>query len=397
MDTSAHSANEHREDRVDYLAAMRRTFHRCPEIGFDLPDTYARVTQAIDQIGLEHTQSYGRYSVVAVLGKRTDVPTIAVRADMDALPVEEQTGLSYASENPGRMHACGHDAHMAMLLGAARTLKPLEAELPFRLKMIFQPSEEGAVSGAQQMVELGVLDDVDYVLGQHVAPELDTGTAAVARGAVCSACTAIELTFRGKTSHATLPHQGHDALAMLVKTYNNIQLILSREIDPFERVVCSVGAINGGLVHNVICDRATMQISLRTYDSSWRDFIVSRIQMLADHAAEELGGSVDCMVHYSSPAVVNDDQLVDCFVQASNTLLGDAGAREVRPKMGSDDFAWYTTKKPSLYYWLGVRNSARWPEKALHNNDFMLDEDALLIGEKLLIELLYTIGQNLNR
>ncbi|NLV48437.1 MAG: amidohydrolase, partial [Clostridiaceae bacterium] len=149
--------------------------------------------------------------------------------------------------------------------------------------------------------------------------------------------------------------------------------------------------------HNVICDRATMQISLRTYDSSWRDFIVSRIQMLADHAAEELGGSVDCTVHYSSPAVVNDDQLVDCFVQASNTLLGDAGAREVRPKMGSDDFAWYTTKKPSLYYWLGVRNSARWPEKALHNNDFMLDEDALLIGEKLLIELLYTIGQNLNR
>ncbi|MDO4572840.1 MAG: M20 family metallopeptidase [Clostridia bacterium] len=381
------------EARSAYLIEKRRALHRCPEVGFELPKTRALIEQWLDEMGVAHTRGYGESSVVGMIGRRADAPVIAVRADMDALPVEEKTGLPFASAHPGHMHACGHDAHMAMLLGAARTLKPLEDALPFRLKLIFQPSEEGAVSGAKMMLDNGVLDDVDYVLCAHVTGDFEAGAAAYARGAVCSACTPIEIQFRGKTSHATIPQMGCDALAMMFKTYSGIQLMLSRQVDPFEPVVCSVGVAGGGEVHNVICDRAHMKISLRTYRQELNDFALARIRLLAGHAAEEMGGTADFEAHMSAPAVVNDDFLVDCLLAAGDRVLGHGQIVERRPLMSSDDFAWFAQAKPSLYYWLGVGSPA-WPKTALHNNDFMLDEKALLPGETLLIAMLYEIAES---
>ena len=381
------------EARNAYLVKLRRAFHLCPELGFDLPETCRLVEETLDEMGIAHTRQYGQCSVVATVGTRTDVPVVAVRADMDALPVEEKTGLEFTSRNPGRMHACGHDAHMAVLLGVAHTLKPFEDELPFRLKMVFQPSEECAVSGAEMMVKNGVLDDVDYVLCMHVDAEHDVGVVNYARGASCSACTPIEINFKGKTSHATVPQMGSDALAMLVKTYNGIQLMLSRQIDPLDQIVCSVGVIKGGEVHNVVCDQAKMTISLRTFRQEVNDFAVDRIRMLAEHAAEEMGGTIEYEAHMSAPAVVNDDWLVDRMAEAGELVCGKVNTRERKPKMGSDDFAWFCQKKPSIYYWVGVRNLNLWSQKAIHNNDFMLDEDAMLVAENLLIAMLQKIGE----
>lgn len=380
-----------RVERKTYLIDKRRTLHRCPEVGFQLPKTCALIEQWLDELGIAHTRRYGQSSIVGMVGTRTDVPVIAVRADMDALPVTEKTGLPFCSEHPGFMHACGHDAHMAILLGAAAALKPYEDSLPFRLKLMFQPSEECAVSGAKMMVDNGVLDDVDYVLCAHVSGDFLSGTAAYARGAVCSACTPIEIRFHGKTSHATVPQMGSDAIAMMFKTYSGIQLILSRQVDPLEPIVCSVGVAKGGDVHNVVCDEATMKVSLRTYKQELNDFVVDRVRMLAVHAAEEMGGSVDYEAHMSAPAVLNDDFLVDCLLEAGEETLSckpiDRG-----PLMGSDDFSWFTQKRPSIYYWIGVGSEA-WPKKALHNNDFMIDEEALLSGEELLIAMLAKIAE----
>lgn len=378
--------------RGAYLAEKRRALHRCPEIGFDLPKTCAMLEQWLDEMGIKHTRDYGESSVVGMVGTRMDVPVIGVRADMDALPVEEKTGLPFASERPGYMHACGHDAHMAILLGAANTLKPIEDTLPFRLKLIFQPSEECAVSGAKMMVDNGVLDDVDYVLCVHVSGDFDVGTAAYARGTVCSACSPIEIQFHGKTSHATIPQMGNDALAMMFKTYSGIQTMLSRQIDPLEPAVCSVGVARGGDVHNVVCDRANMKISVRTYKQETNDFIVERVRMLAEHAAEEMGGTVEYEAHMSAPAVVNSDFLVDCLLQAGEKVFGSGKLTDRGRLMGSDDFSWFTHAKPSIYYWLGVGNPA-WKRTSVHNNDFMIDEDALLYGEELLISMLNTIAE----
>ena len=381
------------EKRNEYLVAIRRELHRFPGVGFDVPKTCAIIERELDAMGIEHTREYGPLSVVAEIGPRGNVPVIAFRADMDALPVEEKTGLPFASEHPGNMHACGHDAHMASALGAARSLKPIENELPFRLRLVFQPSEEGAVSGAKMMVENGVLEGVDYVLCQRVAGEVDVGKVAYVTGAACSACAPIEITFHGKSSHATLPHRGSDALAMLFKTYSGIQLMLSREVDPFEKIVCSVGAVNGGHVHNIICDKANMKITLRTFNMELNDFVIDRIRMLAENAAAELGGTVDFDAYVSAPAVVNSEFLADCLKNAANTVLGEGNSYVCNPRMSSDDFSWFSGQKPSLYYWPGVRNLDKYHETALHNNDFMLDEDALLIGENLLIATLYEIAE----
>lgn len=384
---------ETQAERKAYLIEKRRALHRCPEVGFELPKTCALIEQWLDEIGIAHTRRYGKSSIVGMVGTRLDVPVIAVRADMDALPVTEKTGLHFSSEHPGFMHACGHDAHMSILLGVAAALKSYEDELPFRLKLMFQPSEECAVSGAKMMVDNGVLDDVDYVLCAHVSGDFLTGTAAYARGAVCSACTPIEIHFHGRTSHASIPQMGSDALAMMFKAYSGIQLVLSRQIDPSEPIVCSVGVAKGGDVHNVVCDEATMKISLRTYKQELNDFVVDRIRMLVEHAAEEMGGTVDYEAHMSAPAVLNDDFLVDCFIEAGEKALGSGKLIDRGPLMGSDDFSWFTQRKPSIYYWLGVGNGA-WPKKAIHNNDFMIDEDALLCGEDLMIGLLSEIAEN---
>ena len=384
---------ETQAERKAYLIEKRRALHRCPEVGFELPKTCALIEQWLDEIGIAHTRRYGKSSIVGMVGTRLDVPVIAVRADMDALPVTEKTGLHFSSEHPGFMHACGHDAHMSILLGVAAALKSYEDDLPFRLKLMFQPSEECAVSGAKMMVDNGVLDDVDYVLCAHVSGDFLTGTAAYARGAVCSACTPIEIHFHGRTSHASIPQMGSDALAMMFKAYSGIQLVLSRQIDPSEPIVCSVGVAKGGDVHNVVCDEATMKISLRTYKQELNDFVVDRIRMLVEHAAEEMGGTVDYEAHMSAPAVLNDDFLVDCFIEAGEKALGSGKLIDRGPLMGSDDFSWFTQRKPSIYYWLGVGNGA-WPKKAIHNNDFMIDEDALLCGEDLMIGLLSEIAEN---
>lgn len=371
---------------AEYLIRIRRELHEHPEVGFDLPETVKIVERELDAMGIEHTRKYGKGSVVGYLNWKNNNFTVAIRADMDALPVEERTGLPFSSKNPGIMHACGHDAHTAMLLCAARTMKKREQELPCRVKLIFQPSEEGAQSGARMMVEAGVMDDVDIVIGQHVDNNIDGGKIGLCPGEVMASCTPITLNFFGKSAHATLPQTGCDALAMAVKTYNGIQFMLTRQLNPFARWVCSVGSMNAGNVHNVIPDAAEMKISLRTYDMELQKQMVSRIRMIAEDAARELEGTVEMSAEISAYPVINDKEICNRLINAAEKVVGEKKIVYNEQKMSSEDFSWYLTKKPGVFYVVGTRNPEIGAVTQPHNSDFMIDESQLINGSMTVVQ-----------
>lgn len=381
------------EQRKEFLIQCRRELHKIPEVGFDTKETAEFVCKQLDEMCVSHTEKYLPNSVVAIIGDKNTKPMIAVRADMDALPVREKNIYEFSSLHDGVMHACGHDAHMAMLLGVARTLKTYEKTLPFCLKMIFQPAEESETSGAKAMIDNGVLDDVDYALCQHVNPKLDTGKIGIIDGACVSACTPINIVFHGKCSHATQPQSGADAIAMAVAAYNEIQMLITRCQNPLEPVVCSVGAFHGGNAHNVLCDRVEMKISLRTVNLDTDRKFVEKIREIVDKTANVYGGTVEFEAHMSAPVSINNENLVECAVRAKNEVYGEKGIYKAERQMGSDDFAWFSQIKPSLYYWMGCRNIKKAPEGALHTDSFYLDEDCLLMGEKYLISLMNQIAR----
>ncbi len=365
------------------IVRLRRALHRYPEIGFDLPRTAALVQRELDALGIAWTDRYAPCSVVGSIGQGTY--TLAIRADMDALPIHERNEVPYRSEIDGAMHACGHDAHTAMLLGTARALKSVEDELKIRVKFIFQPSEEGAESGARVMVENGVMEDVDAIIGLHVENRLDAGCIGVCPGASMAASNPVTIEFSGRSAHATLPQSGHDALAMAVKTYMGIQLMLTREIDPFARYVCSVGQLHAGRAVNVVPDQAWMKLSLRAFDDELLDFIVKRITKIAEHAADELGGEVRVTSTRKAYPVVNDPDIRRDVLDAARAVVGDDGIVDMPVKMSSEDFSFYLREKPGVFFRLGTRNPDKGCVTFPHNDDFMIDEDALAVGSRVCV------------
>lgn len=375
-----------------YVKELYRVLHQCPECGFDLPETLAVIQEELEKLGLPYTDRYGRSSVTVDLGGKHGGPTIAVRADIDALPVLEKTGLEYASQHPGKMHACGHDAHTAMALGAARALVRKQEELPYRVRLMFQPSEECDVSGARMMVEHGVLTDVDMVVAQHMAPDLDTGVIAVCRHEAASACCPVDITFTGLSAHATKPQAAKDALAMAVQAYNAITLSAFRTIDPMEQYVCSISSLRAGDVHNVISAEANMKISIRTYKPEVMEQLVSHVKLACRNAAAEFGGNVEIRADISSHATVNDTRLSQQVIRSAEKVVDASRVSYLQPRMNSDDFAWFTAERPSVLFWTGTRNLREWPEKSLHNNDFLVDEASLAIGTAVMLQLLEDLG-----
>ena len=380
----------------DYIVKLRRELHEYPELEFDLPRTIALVKRELDAIGIEYTEKYGQSSVVATINPEKTNFTIGIRADMDALPLTEKTGLPFASKIEGQMHACGHDAHTAILIGTAKALAEVKYELDCRVKFLFQPCEE-VRGGAEYMVRDGVMDDIDIVIALHVDNTIEIGNIGICPGHAQASSTPITIVFEGKSAHATKPNTGVDALAMAIKAYNDIQLVLTRELDPFERYLCSVSAINAGFTHNVIADRAEMKVSLRAYKTEVSDFIVSRIKMICAHAAEELGGSYIFDGDMSAYPIYNDPDVSEAVLKAAADLLGEEHTTLVPPKMGSEDFSHYLTKKPGALFRLATKNTEKGYTRTPHNNDFIPDEDAFQIGAKTFIQFVFNNMNGLSK
>ena len=268
----------------DYILSLRRELHMYPELEFELPKTLALIRRELDTMGIPYTEDYGKSSIVAFLNPDCKGFSIALRADTDALPLTEKTDLPYASRHPGIMHACGHDAHTAMLLGTAKALKAVEKELDCKVVLLFQACEEGEFSGAKLMIADGIADLADIFVGMHIENWLDVGTVGICPGVCMAASHPLYIEFFGKSAHATLPQSGVDTLAMAVETYNGIMNLKATQMNPFDQYVCTVGMLSAGTTDNVIPDYAQIKVSLRTYDTKLEAFIVDNIRKIAENA-----------------------------------------------------------------------------------------------------------------
>lgn len=356
----------------EYARAIRRRLHRYPEIGFELPRTVSLVASELQKMGIYHTDKYGKSSVVAELGEGDEM--IAFRADMDALPIEENTGLEYSSEIKGAMHACGHDAHTAILLAVAKYLKQNESLLKKRVRLIFQPSEECEISGAKMMVDNGVLDGVSEILAAHCEPFIDSGNIGICSGDYMAACVPMTVSFFGVSSHATVPETGVDALAMGVRAYCELEKMI-KETAGERKYIWSVGRLSGGQVHNIIADRCDMNISFRFYDADLEKAAREKTYAICERIAKEYGGRVEIDWNISTPAVCNDKNVVEKFSECM-----DSKPLMLSPIMTSEDFGQYLTRCEGALFRFGVGNSEMGCDKALHRSDFKIDEEGMKAG-----------------
>ncbi len=362
----------------DYILNLRHQIHEYPETGFDLPKTISLVKRELDNLGIEYTEKYGKSSVVAIINPERTHFTIGIRADMDALLIEEKTDLPFKSKIKGQMHACGHDAHTAMLLGTAKALKEMQDKIACRVMLVFQPSEEGIVSGAAELVRGGLMNEIDVIIGLHIENWLESGKIGVCSGSSMASSRTFKLEFFGKTAHATLPQSGADAIAAAVRTYNNMQYMLSREINPFSKYVFSVGKIGGGTSQNVVADYAFMLGTIRTFDMQLDDFLIKRAEEIAKNTAMETGVRAELETSLKAFVVYNNPYISQLVLKSAEKV--SKGISKMPEKLSSEDFSQYLTQKPGVFIRLGTRNEQKGCTTLPHNNDFMLDEDALPVG-----------------
>ena len=370
----------------EYIISMRHEIHEYPEIGFDLPRTIALVKRELDALGIQYTEKYGESSVVAVINPEKSHFTLGIRADMDALLINEKTDLAFKSKIDGQMHACGHDAHTAMLLGTAKALKAMEDKLACRVMLVFQPSEEGIRSGAAELVKGGLMDEIDVIIGMHVENWLESGSIGVCSGSSMASSRSFKVDFYGRTAHATLPHSGVDALLAAARTYEGIQEMKANEIAPDAKYICSIGKMEGGTTQNVIADHAFLLGTIRTFDMELDKFIIDRISRIANSVSEEIGARAEVETSLKAYVVYNNPYISELVLASAEKVVGKENIVKMPQKLSSEDFSQYLTKKPGVFIRLGTRNEAKGCTTLPHNNDFMIDEDALSLGSDACVQ-----------
>jgi len=359
----------------EYAREIRRRLHRYPEVGFELLQTVSTVTAELQKMGIDYSEKYGKSSIVAEIGEGEEM--IAFRADMDALPIEENSGLEYSSEIKGAMHACGHDAHTALLLATAKYLKQNEGSLTRRVRLIFQPAEECEVSGAKMMVDNGVMEGVSEIVAAHCEPLVDSGSIGLCAGDYMAACVPMTISFFGVSSHATVPEMGVDALSMGVRAYCELKKMIKEEAGE-RKYIWSVGRLSGGQVHNIIADRCDMNISFRFYDADLEKTARLKTYAICEKIAKEYGGRVEIDWHISTPAVSNDMVVVKKISECM-----DSKPLSLSPIMTSEDFGQYLTRCRGALFRFGVGNGCKGCDKPLHRSDFKIDEEGMKAAIKV--------------
>ncbi len=374
------------------LVRIRRQIHMYPELKWDLPMTHALVCAELDRIGIPYEANvYGQYSVVANVGPEKAGFTIGLRADMDALPIEENNpDKPYRSRHPGIMHACGHDAHTAMLLGTARALWALRDRLTCRVKLIFQPCEEGRPSGARVLCEHGIMKDIDCILMCHVNCGDRTGVISSCSGCTNCSSVAFRIELTGKAVHAAAPHMGTDALAAGVKVYNGIQMLVSREVDPFDTCVMSVCTMHAGATVSTNADSCVMEGTLRCRKDRTMEWARARLEKLVSSVAGESGAA--WTLSWSGeplPSAHNDPALYAAFLPSARRAAGEDRVVWLETSPGGEDFAYYEKEKPGLLFGLGLRNEEKGACHPAHTRDWDIDEDGLSTGVRVFVQFVW--------
>ena len=379
------------EPDMEYIVRVRRELHMYPEVGFDLPKTLKIIKGELDALGIPYTDKYGQSSLVATLGEGRG-KVIALRADIDALPITEATGLPYSSTHEGMMHACGHDTHAAMLLGTAKMLKEVEDELPCEVRLFFQAAEEYAPGGARLMCEDGVMEGVDAIIGAHISPSIPLGTIATNYGTMSASSHGFFIDLYGKSCHVSTPQHGIDAIAMATRVYSDIQFMRARELDPKAPVVVGIGELHGGSANNVVCDHVRMHGTIRTLSDKVHDYVFSRITNIANSVAEDMGGRAEVSTSKHYPSIQNTPEIASVIVEIARDLLGEDACNDKKESsMGGEDFAFYLLSGKGAFFHIGMK-SDKYEFAPLHNPHFIVDEDAMATGPRIFYEFVRRYG-----
>jgi len=366
-----------REQR-DLIIKTRRDLHQIPEPAYTEKKTSAYVTDYLKREGLVVGTRIARYGVVALLNTGRPGPTLMFRADMDALPISEATGLPFASTHKDAMHACGHDGHMAMVLGAVAVLNKIKKNLKGNIKFLFQPAEEGP-GGAKPMIEAGVMANpkVDYSVGCHLWPDGPEGSIGVKAGPLMAAMDRFDIKIIGRGGHGAMPHLCVDALEVGVQVINALQRIISRHMNPLHPTVLTIGSFHAGKTFNVIPGEAEMCGTTRTFDrniwNSWEE----RIERVVRGVCESMGADYELEYSQGYPPTVNDDFMAEVVRRCAEKVVGKDQVFEPQPTMGGEDMSFYLERSKGCFFFLGVGREGCAP---LHNAKFDFNEDILLLG-----------------
>jgi amidohydrolase len=369
-------ANEIKE----VLVSLRRDFHSCPELGFEEYETSKKIKTFLEKEGIEYIEVSGT-GICGIIRGEGD-KTIALRGDIDALPLEDRKGNEYSSKIQGRMHACGHDAHTTILLGAAKILNSMKKELKGNIKLFFEPAEE-TVGGARFMIKEGILENpaVDCVIGLHVDENTEVGKVGIKRGVVNAASNPYTIKIKGKGGHGAHPEDTIDPIVIASNVILALQTIVSREIPPKDAALITVGSIHGGTAQNIIPEEVTLSGIIRTVRTEHREYVKKRLVQTVEGIVSSMRGTCEIDIVESYPCLYNNDSILDIVEKSAVDIIGKENIKQLEsPSMGVESFAYFSMERPAAFYFLGVRNEEKGIIHPAHGSLFDIDEDALPIG-----------------
>ncbi len=372
-----------------YAQRIRRTLHQYPELGFELPKTLALISGELDAMGVPYSREYGKNSIVASINEGKGSFTIGIRADMDALPMQEENDVPYKSKHDGMMHSCGHDVHAAILLATLKELWEEKGNINCCVKFLFQPAEETG-GGARSMVEAGVMKDIDCIIGLHCSNLIDTGKAIVCPFEQNANSDGFYIEFYGKSSHAGNQESGIDAIMMAVKAYTAIEFMVAKEVKATNPCLFNVGKIEGGTANNIISDHCSMFCTLRTFENEDREKVLGRIKSIINSVAGESGGEAKFIPVRQYPVVYNDERITEKLYRAAEKVVGSENiVTKHKRAMGGEDFSYFANEKPACFFKLGTGNSEKGINVGIHQMNFDIDEESLDVGVKIFKQFVY--------
>ncbi|MFN4985166.1 MAG: M20 family metallopeptidase [Ignavibacteria bacterium] len=368
-----------------WMVETRRHIHRHPELSFQEHQTCDYICGKLAEMGIEHRR-IAQTGVVAHIG--SGERCIALRADIDALPIHEETGLEYASQVDGVMHACGHDTHTTMLLAAAKILKSREGELHGIVKLLFQPGEEKSPGGASIMIAEGALEDPtpEIIFGQHIYPDAPCGEVQFVAGPTMASCDELFWTIKGYGAHAAQPHQGKDPVLAAAGLVQHLQALVTKHRNPLIPGLLNVTSIHGGSATNIVPELVEMKGTLRSFDNTWREFAWQYLEDQTEAYCALHGCQGEITIVKGYPPLINDKQAVDFARSVAGEVFGSDVVKDFEPKMWAEDFAYYSQVMPGCFWMLGGRPAAESHMPGLHNAKFAPDEQAMITGAALMVE-----------
>ncbi len=373
----------------EQMVEWRRDFHKYPELSFQEERTPKIIADYLEGLGIEVKTGVGGHGVVGLIKGGKTGKTIALRADFDALPIQDEKDVPYKSTVPGVMHACGHDGHTATLLAVAKVLSENREHLHGNVVLLHQHAEELAPGGAIAMVEDGCLENVDVVYGTHLMSNLPYGTYAYRKGPVMAAGDRFVINIKGKGGHGSSPHETVDAIAIGTQVVNQLQHIVSRQVNPLKPAVLSVGSFHAGGASNVIADAAEITGTVRTFDPEVRDYIEKEMKTLAEGICAAFHATSEVSYQRGYPAVVNHDRETDVFVDVIKRYAGEEKLVNIDPIMGSEDFGYFIEEKPGMFFFTAAGNEEIGASYPHHHPKFDFDERAMILAGKAFLSLTY--------